>query len=36
MGEPKNPYVYDLWIFGRVPKPQNQLLLFSETPGYLE
>ena len=33
MGEPKNPHSYDFWIFGRVPEPQNQLCLSSETPG---
>ncbi len=35
MGEPNNPHFYDFWIFGHVPKPQNQLFLSLETPGYL-
>ncbi len=35
MGEPKNPHFYDAGISGRVPEPQNQLLLSLETPGYL-
>ena len=33
MGEPKNPDFYDFEIFGRVPEPQNQYYLSSETPG---
>ena len=36
MGEPKNAYFYDFVFFGRVPEPQNQLLLFLETPGDLK
>ena len=35
MGEPQSPHFYDFGAFERVPKPQNQLFLFLETPGYL-
>ena len=35
MEEPKTPYFYDFWIWGRVPGFQNQLCLSLETPGYL-
>ena len=36
MGEPYTPHLYDFGIWGRVPEPKNQLLLFLEAPGYLE
>ena len=36
MGEPRNPHFYDFGDLGRVPEPQNNLLLFCETPGDLQ
>ena len=36
MGEAQTPHFYEFWIFEPVTKPQNQLFLFLETPGYLK
>ena len=36
MGEPKNPHLFDFGISQPVTKPQNQLFLSLETPGYLK
>ena len=36
VGEPKNPHFCDFGIFEPVTKPQNQLFLSLETPGYLK
>ena len=36
MGETGNPHFYDFGISGRVPGSQIQLILSSETPGYLK
>ena len=35
MGEPENHHFYDFGVLGRVPEPQNHLVLSFETPGYL-
>ena len=35
MGEAQTPHFYDFGIFEPVTKPQNQLVLSLETPGYL-
>ena len=35
MGETKTPHFYDFGISEPVTKPQNQLFLFLETPGFL-
>ena len=36
MGEPKTPHFFDFGMSGRVPKPNKQLFLSLETPGYLK
>ena len=35
MGETETPRFFDFGTFGRVPGAQNQLFLFSDTPGNL-